>query len=116
MQTYVKEHFARMREEWAINCIAPTAWRNKEHLEIQTNDSRKFNIKHRNSRVQQYSHSGENRQQPINSKGSITSAHEIRQAITKLGNRKSVGYDELTAEIFKINSEWLVPIIRSINV
>ena len=112
MQNYIKEHVARMRKEWEVNCITPDAWRSKEHLEAQTIEESEFYINHHNSKVQQYANSNEARKQQIDNLGSIASEHEIRQAITKLSNRKSVGYDELGAEIFKVNSEWLIPIIK----
>ena len=102
IQLYIKEHFTRMREYWQISCITTSAWNAKEQHGIQICEESEFNIKHRNSMVQQYANSVDKRRKQINNLGNITNGHEIRQAITKLSNRKSVGYDELTAEIFKV--------------
>ena len=113
MQVYIKERFARMRENWAVNCITPDAWRNEEQLGECINGGSEFNYKHRNSKVQQYANSSKERKRQISNLGHIANEHEITQAITKLSNRKSVGYDELTAGIFKVNSEWLIPIIET---
>ena len=113
MQLYIMEHFTRTREDWEIKCITPSAWRDKKQLGIQIHGGSEFNIRHRNSRVQQYANSGEERRQQINSLGNITNEHEIRKAITKLSNRKSVRYDELTAEILKVNIERLIQIIKT---
>ena len=59
MQSYIEEHFARMREDWQISCIAPATWHDKEQLNIQISEKGEFNIKHRNSKVQQYANSEE---------------------------------------------------------
>ena len=113
MQNYVKEHFARMREEWEVNCIKSDAWHDREHLDAQIHERSEFATKRQNSKVQQYANSGEDRRRQNGKLGDITSEHEIGQAVAKLSNRESVGYDELTAEVFKVNREWLIPIIKT---
>ena len=57
---------------------------------------------------------GKNKKQQIANLGNDISEREITRAIQKLSNRKSVGHDELTAEISKENSEWLTPILKTL--
>ena len=112
MQTYIGEHFARTRENWAIRCIPPNIWHNEEQLNQHINSDNELNRKHHNSRVQQYANTSDERRKQIENLGQNISEYEITQAIAKLSNRKSVGYDEITAGIFKANKEWIVPIIK----
>ena len=109
MRSYIKEHFTRVREDWKINCITAAAWHNKEQLDAQIGKGSEFDTKHKNSKLQQYADSNTERRKQIDNLGNPIDENEIKRAITKLSNRKSVGYDELTAEIFKANSEWLTP-------
>ena len=38
IQLYIKEHFTRMREDWGVKCVTPSAWRDKKQLEIQIHE------------------------------------------------------------------------------
>ena len=111
MQTYIEEHFARMREKWEVGRIQPEAWANNTQMERYADEQRSFRIKHSSSKAQQYSQNWRT-EQKINGLGKGTDGHEFAREIQKLSNRKSVGYDDLTAEVFKINSTWLIPIIK----
>ena len=59
MQTYIKEHFARMRGNWEVGCITPEDWKDKAHMELQTDEQSIRYIRRSNSKLQQYANYGE---------------------------------------------------------
>ena len=65
----------------------------RKQIETLIHVTREFRARHNNCNVQQYANSSEGRRQQINKLGDETNEHEVKQAIMKLINRKSVGYD-----------------------
>ena len=113
MKEYIKQHFARTRAKWEIECIPHEACEEEDKLRdyIKKNDT--LQTRRQSSNVQQYAKSSDAREKYTHRIGQPISSQEIKQAIAKLSNRKSVGKDELTAETFKANEEWITQILQA---
>ena len=105
-----KEHYKTPSQLECIT-ISPELWKNShaqacEHIHPNILKRRK------QSKLQKYiaEQGGETEQYLINK----ISTSEIKQAISQLSNRKSVGKDGITAEVVKENEEWITPMIEII--
>ena len=104
-----KEHYKTPNQKECI-IIPPELWKDTheqayEHIHPKILQNRK------SSRLQKYILS----EQGGGTEGNLTnqiSTLEIKQAISQLSNRKSVGKDGITAEIIKENEKWLIPMIE----
>ena len=112
MQNYIKQHFARMGGIWEVECITDELWAKTYQVEQQIDNGSIFNQSHNSSKIQQYAKSCMNRKEQINHMGGDIGEVELRRAIQKLSNRKSVGSGEITTEIAKIDAGWITPTLK----
>ena len=101
-----------MREEWKIKCIPGEVRTNQEAGKKSNKIEKEHVIRHEQSRIQQYAKLGKERAEYIHAMGQEITEHDISKAINKLNNRKSLGKDEITAEIIKENKEWIIPLTK----
>ena len=104
-QRYFAQHFSRMRKIWEIDCIDEETWIKRREIEARLGENNKFTKQHKNSRLQQYATSSDSRRTQIDKLGCRVTENEIEIAIQKLRNRKTVGADEITDGIIKINAD-----------
>ena len=83
-----------MGDVWEVECITPESMNKVSYIHDAAT------LKCNNMQTPGW---GGGRQ--INELGMDTNGHDVEQAIEKLSNRNSVGYDELTAVVFKINTK-----------
>ena len=114
MRKYISQHFARMQETWEIECIPNEIWACANDRNEPPNNYDKHTQRHNKSIMQQYSNTSQQRKQQIDQMEKEITHNEITKAIQKLNNRKSVGKDQITAEIIKENQDWVTPILQKL--
>ena len=114
VREYIRQHFARKQEEWEVECVQNEIWASTENQEELPQECHKHTKRHNESILQQYARTSQQRRHQINQLGGEITQKETSQAIKKLSSRKSVGKDQITAEIIKANQEWITPILRKL--